>query len=530
MPRVARALALLLAATVLFGCAGSAPKEPAPSAGSNTTQPAATTPAPAPQPKGPVKLTIGAHQDVQNWDPHMHGYAFTEAVMQNVYDYVVRFNTGTNKFDPDLAVSWKLVEPTVWEFKLRQGVTFHNGDPLTPEDVKFSIERQALDEKAREYSTMSTIKEVKVVDGSTFQIITKAPDPVLLNRLSRLGSGIAPKKYFDSVGGIDGFMKAPVGTGPFKFKSWVKDSKIELVAYDKHWRGKPAVDELTFKILPEAATRLAELQSGGVDIALNLGVDNAALIKSDAKLEAVMGLTSRVYLMYLRVQPEYTTANPKLREALELATDRNALVGVVVPGMGVPTRTRVTAGTSGHEPSLYNVNPFNLEKAKQLVAELGPEKAAVSVMARTSNPDALIVQTLKGMWEKAGIKVNADLVDATTYSKRLKAKTNPELYVTSHINSLKDAELALNFVSNKTTIGRIGYSPKEAVDLLSASRKEMDVAKREALLQQLAKRVAEDRPIITLFQTGDVHGIRKGITWKVPPDEMIWVYGMKVAN
>src|SRR5699024_6606528 len=147
---------------------------------------------------------------------------------------------------------------------------FHNGDELTAEDVKFTLERVAHDESLREHFQYEQIDEVEVVDDYHFKIHTIDPDPILLNRLSRIGAGILPKDYIDE-NGWEHFLENPIGTGPFTFVDWSRDSEIVYEVYDDYFDG--AVEDwnkLVFRVVPEDSTRVAELLTGGVDIALNV--------------------------------------------------------------------------------------------------------------------------------------------------------------------------------------------------------------------------------------------------------------------
>src|SRR5690606_6883694 len=134
--------------------------------------------------------------------------------------------------------SWENVDDTTWSFKLKEGVKFHNGDDLTAEDVKFTLERVARDEALREYGQYKQIKEVVVKSDYEFDIVTENPEPILLNRLSRLGSGILPKNYIETEG-WDVFLENPVGTGPYKLKEWRKDDRIVLEPFEDYF-GEPA--------------------------------------------------------------------------------------------------------------------------------------------------------------------------------------------------------------------------------------------------------------------------------------------------
>jgi hypothetical protein len=157
----------------------------------------------------------------------------------------------------------------VWEFKLRRGVKFHNGDPVTAEDVKYSFDR-VLDQtkKSPQYGNIRAIKEVKIVAPDTINIVTDKPFPLLLERL--VFFPVVPKKHIEKVGDQVFGTTAPVGTGPWKFVEWKRDQYIKLEAFDGHWRGKPPFKTLVFRAIPEVSTEVAELKTGGVDIIRNV--------------------------------------------------------------------------------------------------------------------------------------------------------------------------------------------------------------------------------------------------------------------
>src|SRR5690625_4591705 len=140
-------------------------------------------------------LTIAMGTDMLTWDVHDHRNTSTEAIHVNMFNYLVKNDDG--EFVPDLATEWETIDDETWEFTLREDVKFHNGDELTAEDVKFSLERVANDETLRDYQNYRQIKEVEVIDDYTFRVHTDGPEPILLNRISRFGSGIVPKNYIE---------------------------------------------------------------------------------------------------------------------------------------------------------------------------------------------------------------------------------------------------------------------------------------------------------------------------------------------
>jgi peptide/nickel transport system substrate-binding protein len=509
--RLTRYAATLLISTLLLSaCSGSKTENP-----SNITSPS-----------GPVKLVIGAPADIQHWDIHNHNYTYTEAVHQHVFDYLVYMNAQTGKVEPGLAESYKAVDPVTWEFKLRKDVKFQNGDEFTAEDVKFTLERVSRDKSLKEYPSNRTIKEVKVVDPLTVQIITDGPDPVLLNRLSRIGSGMLPGKYFKEKG-VDGFNKAPIGTGGYKVAEWIKDDHLTLKAWAEGWRGKPKIDEIVYRVIPEVQTRVNELKTGGIDIALNISPDDVKALKSDPDVQVYNEATPRVYVARFRVTGNYITADKRVREAIDLAIDDKALGEAAFPGLTIPTRTRLIPGVTGFHKELYDTFLYDPAKAKKLLEEAGftgGKQPEIGFLARNSGDDSPVAQTITGMLEKVGFKVKLELLDPVAYTKKINANQNPDMYLTAFGNSMKDGDLALNFIKTATNKDYMGYSVKRLDDLLDAEAKEMDAAKRDQMLFDIDNTMTEDRPQLAFFRVKSAVAVHKGVNWKPSPDEMHWFY------
>lgn len=517
--RLRSVAAVLALSFLLVACSGSntgtAPKQADPAA-----------------PKGPVKLVVGAPADIQHWDIHNHNYTYTEAVHQHVFDYLVYFNTSTGKFDPGLAKSWKLIDKTTWEFDLRNDVKFQNGDPFTAEDVKWTVERVATNKTLKEYGANRTIKEVQVVDPHKVRIITHAPDPVLLNRLSRIGSGMLPHKYIAEMG-WDHFQKNPIGTGAYTVKEWRKDDSLTLVVWPEHWRGKQKVDEILIRVIPEVQTRISELTTGGIDIALSIGPDDVKSLKENKDVNVFVEPIARVYVAFLRSSGNYATADKRVREAIDYAIDDKAFGEAVFPGLTIPTRTRLVPGVVGHNPKLYDTYLYDPAKAKKLLEEAGytgGKQPEIGFLSRNASGWADVAQTMTGFLEAAGFKVNLEMLDTAAYNKKLDANNNPDIYITSLGNSMKDADLAVNFARTDRNVDYLGYSNPKMDELINAAAEEMDPENRVKLYAEISTLIAEDRPQLQFFQSKAAHAARKDVNWKPLPDEMLWFHAVTKGN
>ncbi|HSL50311.1 MAG TPA: ABC transporter substrate-binding protein, partial [Candidatus Deferrimicrobiaceae bacterium] len=253
------------------------------------------------------------------------------------------------KLVPALAAEMpKLVAPTTWEFKLRRGVKFHNGEDFNADSVKYSIERLANPaNKLRGSSSFAPIDRVEIVDPYTVRIHTKKPWPVFLSHIAlRQAAMYPPKEYAGKDAAA--ISRSPIGTGPFKFVRWVKDDRIELTANEQYWRGAPRVKSLVFRPIPDDAVRVAALQNGEIDVAVNIPPHMATIIANHPKLFLSQAPSVRtIQLMYYTHQFDAQhklvgpyagpVADKRVRHALGLAVQHGPddLVGVDGVGDGL---------------------------------------------------------------------------------------------------------------------------------------------------------------------------------------------------
>ncbi|UFJ42608.1 ABC transporter substrate-binding protein [Brevibacillus humidisoli] len=471
---------------------------------------------------GEKVLTIASGNDIVGFDIHDHNNTSTEAVHVNMFNYLVR-KDANQQIQPDLAVSWETVNETTWRFQLREGVAFHNGDPFTAADVKFTLERVAGDNKLLEYGNYKQIKEVKVVDEHTVDIITHAPEPVLLNRLSRLGSGMLPSTYIEE-NGWDHFLSQPVGTGPYKFSEWIRDDRLILVKNDQYFGDQPKWDKLIFRSIPEDATRVAELLTGGVDLAVNIPPSDLQRIEENQGTHTVQGSTQRVMLLAVRMTDGAVTADHRVREAIDLAIDEQAIVRNILAGGGTPTRTRVTPGNFGGHPDLYDTSLYDPERAKKLLAEAGYASGLELTLSAPSGrylKDKETAELIMAMLGEVGIKANLELLEWSSFSSRYKSKTFHELFMIAYGNSMFDASLAFDRLFSERAKGETDYNNEEVDALLTEAEQNMNPAEREKQYQRAQEIVADERPQIYLFQMDANYGVSDRIRFQPRLDEML---------
>lgn len=471
------------------------------------------------------ELVIAIGSDMLGFDIHNHNNTSTEAIHQNMFDYLFKRDEN-NVLQPWLAESYEIVDDTTIEVVLKQGVKFHNGDEFTAEDVKFTLERVATDSALKENPNYKQIKEVKIVDPYTVQIITHAPEPSIIHRLARLGSGMLPKKYIDE-NGWDHFLENPIGTGPYQFVEWVRDDRIVFEPYNDYFLGKvDEWDKVTFRVIPENSTRVSELLAGGVDIATNIPPADWERVESNDGTSIKQEVSNRTLFLVLRATEGFPTSDVRVRQAIDYAIDDGTLTEFALQGAGIPTLTMVGPGNFGHEPSLYNTYNYDLEKAKQLLAEAGyPNGFEMTLHASKGRylQDGEVAELIVGMLAQAGITVNLEFSEWSKFVELRNANENKEAYLLGLGNSLYDGAFSLDRFHTERFVGHTDYSNAEVDAILNESRTNMDSATREQQLQEIQKIVAEDVPYITLYQEKINTGVSDAINYAPTSDEMIYV-------
>lgn len=471
-------------------------------------------------------LTIAIGADMVTFDVHDHINTSTEAIHVNMFNYLVKRDNETGEIVPDLAESFENIDDYTWEFKLKEGVTFHNGDELTSADVKYSLERVAYGEELRDYTNYNQIKEVEIIDDYTFRIITHEPEPVLLNRISRIASGILPSKYIEE-NGFDHFLENPIGTGPFQFVEWVRDDRIVFEVYDDYFGGKnPDWDKLVFRIIPENSTRVSELLTGGVDIAVNVPPADWERVENHEGTYLAQETSNRTLMIFLRSTEGYPTSDQRVREALDLAIDNGAIVESLLGGAGVPTITRVAPGNFGFAEHLYDTYNYDPERAKELLEEAGyPDGFEMTFHSPRGRylQDAEIAEMVAGMWAQIGVTANIEFMEWSNFVELRNAKENKDAYLLGLGNSMFDAANALDYYSATRFEGETDYRNDELEELLAAAMSNMDPKERSEQYVRAQEIIAEDVAHIVLHQESINIGVSERINYTPTMDEMIYV-------
>jgi len=431
----------------------------------------------------PGELRVAIPWTPENLDPSMNLSSIRAQVGMSLFDSLVGRDT-EKRIVPELAESWKLLDENTWQFRLRKGVVFHSGEPFNAEAVRFTVLR-VLDpnQKSPNRANIAEISKIEVVDDFTVKLVTRQPYAALLNRL--IDFPILPPKY-TAEGGDQGFAAKPVGTGPFKFVELVRDDRMVVEAFDKHWRGAPKIPRIIFRPVPEPFTRVAALRNGELDLITNVPPNLAR------ELEHVPGLkVQRVpstWIIYLGLNAlKKPLSDVRVRQALNYATDVDAIIKNVLEGNGRRTPGPLTPLMFGYDPSVKGY-AYDPGRARRLLAEAGyPDGVEVTLDSPDGRyqGDKEIAEALTGQWQKAGFKPKLQVAEWGAYFKRYLGKQFPDAYLLGLGGPMQDADELYNLVSSK---GRGLYYKNEKVDMLfDAGRSTMDPSKRRQIYSDLAK-------------------------------------------
>lgn len=457
------------------------------------------------------KLIVAQGAETTTLDPHKGGSAIFINACLTMYDLLIRRDReGTQRLA--LATSYENIDPATWEFKLRKGVKFHNGDPLTASDVKFSFDRMRDAKTKNPFSVFfGGMKEVQVIDDYTVRVITEKPDPVLPSRVA-FAAFIVPEKYIKEHGD-EYFAKHPIGSGRYKFVNWVKNDYVELEANENYWGDEPAtIKKLIFKVIPETGSRMAALQTGEVDIATNVLPFMIPKLEKDPKIKIVSGPSGRViFIGFNLTKPE--KAGPlmkkEVRQAINYAVDKQSLIKHVLMGSGEQLATPLVPVAFGYDP---NIEPYSYdpEKAKTLLKEAGYPNGFETEFATGSGRylmDKQIAEAIVGMLDKVGIKAKLKVYEWGQYEKVRKAKEVEPAYLLGWGNTLSDADGTLVPVFfSKSTYST--YVNPELDKMLMEARFQMDPEKRKEQYSEILKLVKDEAPWIFLYQQRDNYGVR----------------------
>jgi peptide/nickel transport system substrate-binding protein len=488
------------------------------------------------------ELRIGLSSNPQSSDPHYFNNDAISAMLSHVYETLVTLDQDT-RLVPGLAKSWRAVNDNTWEFKLREGVKFHDGTPLTADDVVFSLDRPATITNSPSSFTTYTkgITGKKVVDPLTILLTTAAPAPLLPNDLTRIF--IVSKKAVEGAG-TDDFNQNKVfaGTGPFKLVKYTRGESFQVARNDAYWGPKPAWSTVTLRFLPTDSARMSALLSGDVQLVENVQANLVPQFKANKDLAVFEKVSSRVLFLFTDHRdksPAVTDAEGKMadvnpmkdvrvRQAISKLIDRQVLADKVLDKLGVPTGNLAAPGMFGFNPNL-KPEPVDVDGAKKLLAAAGyPNGFNLTVSGPNDRyiNDEQVMQTIGQMLTRGGINTKVSVGPMSAFVGRASKKEvglgllgwgvgggEPSSPLRGLLATTdKDKGMGANNWSS--------YSNPAYDKLISDALSTVDDKKREKLLQDAAElALKKDQAIIPLYNQVATWAARKGYTYVPRIDE-----------
>ena len=478
-------------------------------------------------------ITIAQGELPTSLDPPRDWAIASTWIHMNLFDCLVWRDRETMEFAPFLATSWENVDDRTWRMKLREGVTFHNGEPFDADAVVWTYERiyTASRDQFITFNQWTFIEAINVLGPYEVEFVTRAPDPAFLSRMAGTGCGIqapvagramTPETY------------VPIGTGPYKFVSYSRDEALVMEANQDWYFGAPQIETVTWQSVPEASTRVASLLTGAADLISAVPFQDWERINANAGTQVTEYLTTQVMMLSMRSganeqYPDYSgpTENPLVRQAIKYALDRETIIEVI-DGLGVPTLTRITPPTLGSNPAMYNTfGEYDPERARALLAQAGYAGEEITFHSSSSwiNQRALS-EVITAMLQEVGLNVNLILMDTPTFREQIYFPyRNEELYLDALGNSFFDPWIAV-LSERSDRRERSGWNGPQATlvdSLIRAAAENMNATEREAQYQQIAQIIYDEAVFLPLYQMIDAVGTSDRLVWSPPQDGFFWM-------
>ena len=510
-----RTLRLLAAALLTVGCLFAALGGLAPGAARAA-------------PEGRVAIAQGV--DATALDPNWHVETPTGNICRQFYETLFDRDAKL-KIVPRLATGFERVSENVWRIKLRKGVKFHNGEPFDARSVKFSLEQIKKPEYASRQAPFFTwLDRVEIVDPHTVEIHTNQPYPVVIELLAWLGSMLPPQLAAEK--GIDWFKTHAVGTGPYTFVRWAKGEEVVGEANPDYWGGAPAIKTVVFRPIPENTTRVAALQTGEVDLIVNVPPHMLKLVEGDARLRVGRVPSARFITVFLDTRyADSPLKDKRVRQAINHAVNVDGIIASVMEGQGTRIAGLLTPMHFGYDPAV-KPRETDRRKAKQLLAEAGyPDGFTINFDAPDGRyvNDKQVAEAIAGELAKVGIKVNLNVQEWGNYIGKIVTHKAGPMWLIGWGNAMFDADNTYTPLVHSSAL--LSYTNDPELDrLIDAARSTFDPARRQALYRDVALRLNDEANYLFLYQQTDLYGINNRLLWEPRSDEQLHAAAMKLKN
>lgn len=454
-------------------------------------------------------LTVGMGGDAVSLDPHATNDQPSSRVAKQIYDTLI-VQTEELDLEPGLATEWEQVDDTTFEFTLREGVKFHNGEDFTADDVKFTLDRAK--ESSHIGHIVGAISEVEVVDDHTVRIMTAEPFAPMLTHLAHPAAGILNEEAV-TAGGED-YGQEPVGTGPYKFGSWVVGDSITLEINEDYWGEAAKTPNVVFKVVTDNSVRTIQLESGDLDIAYD--IQPADVNRVDESEDLTLQRDANLSSTYIGFNVEKAPFDDvRVRQAINYALDMNAVVDAVYAGVGSPAKGPLGPNVFGANLDLEEY-AVDIDKAKELLAEAGfPDGFSTTLWTNENQQRIDIATIVQNQLEEVGIEVKVEIVEWTQYLEDTAAGKH-DMFILGWSTVTADADYGLYALFHGSQVGDPGnrtfYANPEVDALLDEGRTTVDQDARLAAYEEAQQIIRDDAPWIFTWIGENLAGVSNKVT------------------
>ncbi len=511
---------LVRAAVLLLFAAACAPAQqpaPAPREGASQGQPAAAAPAAAPSSAaasapagGQDEWVVGLSEEAASLDPGSGGAVAASTVAHtHLFDALISYEPPNFTVVPLLAESWTVLDDRTWEFHLRKGVKFHNGDDFTAADVLYSFEVYEAPTSPRRHN-LAGVTGIEQIDPYTVRVTTDEPSPTLLANLSYIW--IVPREAREKLG-AEGFNQHPIGTGPYKFVEFTRGQQLVLEANPDYWRGQVSPKRLVLRTITDPATRVAELKTGGVQIIAS---------PPAAQLNELQGGDTEVLTLKgaRLIMHSFNTTKPpfddvRVRQAVNYAVDRESILKSVLEGHGELLHGPFASSWLGYDPDLKPY-PYDPAKAKQLLAEAGYPNGFETTFNHSVGAflkDREIAEVVASQLAQVGIRVRLVPTERAKIQEDWLNGTFDGI-TSAQWPTASDPDPMIGWTLYK----RKGHKPDDRLNgLIDQSRQTVDPEQRKRVLQELGRYVQDQAYWLFIHAQDDFVAKRKDVPWELSP-------------
>jgi peptide/nickel transport system substrate-binding protein len=456
----------------------------------------------------------------------------TNNMLEHIYDRLLDRDAKTLKPKPMLATAWKVVNDTTWEFTLRKGVKFHNGEPFTAESVKATFEYMLDPATKSHYATAAywkPVKEVQVVNDSTVRLLTDKPYPSLLDHASLTDLLILPAKALKELG-PQKLAEHPIGTGPFRFVEWRRDERLVLERNPDYWQGPADVSRVTFRFIPEFSARLAALLSGEIDIMKDVPPHAVEAVERSGRAKVRATVSSRInYLALVNLKPG-PMQDVRVRRAMNHAVNVDELISQVLKGRATKMCGPLAPTNIDFAPvECYRHDPA---RALALLKEAGIDATKLQLTLDTPSGryplDKDVSLAIAAQLQRLGMTVNVVVNEWGTHLDKIKNRNTGDMFFLGWGPALHGQGTIEPLFKADATYSSYG-NDKVLDDKIARAVTTVDARARAAAYAELQRLVHDEAPWVFLWQQHDLYGVAQTVEWSPRADEKVWMYEARIV-